>query len=361
VDGLTRTFAFSPIGDPTSGLHAGVGIDGDIALVAADQQLRRNLFALAAVAVLALCAAWFGGDVFILRRARALVATTERLRAGDFSARTGQVRDGSELGQLASSFDEMAETLEHREAERDAAQAELARRNEELESFTYSVSHDLKEPLRTVKTYSQFLLQDYRDAVDADGKEFLEGIGSASVRMARLIDELLLLSRLSKEAPAVRVETNELLEDIVRSLGGAIEAKQATVTMEPGLPAVYAHSERVAQVLTNLISNALKFNDGQTPTVEIGKAAESGGMVTFYVRDNGVGIDAEFHEQIFGLFKRLNRREDYDGTGAGLAIAKRAVEVSGGQIWLESTPGAGSTFFFTLPLWQGAANTLVAA
>ena len=265
VDGVKRMYAFSPVTSSGTGLYLGVGIPRDVAFLAANQQLRRNLLALGAVAVLALCAAWFGGDAFLLRRTHALVATTQRLRAGDFSARTGQPHDGSELGLLASSFDEMAETLERRESERDAAQAELAERNEELESFTYSVSHDLKEPLRTVKTYSQFLLQDYRDVVDDEGKEFLDGIGAASVRMARLIDELLVLSKLSKEAPAARVDIGELLQGIVQSLAGAIDAKKAKVTVEPGLPAVYAHSPRVHQILTNLISNALKFNESDTP------------------------------------------------------------------------------------------------
>jgi signal transduction histidine kinase len=355
LDGVQQLYAFTRIGAGESAGYLNVSFPKRLVYAEANQNLRSNLGLLAVVTLLALLAAWLFGDLFLIRRTRALVAATEKLRAGDLTGRTGQSHDASELGQLARSFDAMADAVQARETERDRAQKELAGRNEELEAFTYSVSHDLKEPLRTLRTYSQFLIQDYDAVVDDEGKEMLQGIGDASVRMARLVDEVLALSRLSREAPAARVDLNPLLQEIVHSLGGAIEAKGAVVNVEP-LPDVFAPSARVEQIFANLLSNALKFNESSPPEVTIGTESTSDGMVTFFVRDNGVGIEPEYHEVIFGLFKRLHHREDFEGTGAGLAIVKRAIEASGGKIWVESALGAGTTFRFTLPAWQPAAS-----
>ena len=352
-DGINRLYAFTPIGDGT-GLYASASIPKSAAFASANSALRRNLLLLLLVAAMAGVAAWFGGDFFFLKRTRALVAATERLGAGDRSARSG-LHDSSELGKLAMSFDTMADALELNARERDEALTELGRRNQELEAFTYSVSHDLKEPLRTLKTFSQFMLQDYGDVVEDEGKEYLQGIGDASVRMARQIDELLAMSRLSRDAAPERVDLDELIEGIIVAHRGAIEAKAARVTVQPGLPDVWAHAPRVEQIFSNLISNALKFNNGDHPQVEIGAVDSRDGMATYYVKDNGVGIEPEFHEVIFKLFQRLNRREEFEGTGAGLAIARRAAEVSGGSIRLESTPGEGTTFYVTLPVSESVA------
>ncbi len=347
-DGVARLYAYTPIGTDT-GLYASAAIPKSAVYATANSALRRNLTLLLLAAALAGVAAWFGGDFFFLKRTRALVAATERLGAGDRAARSG-LHDSSELGKLATSFDTMADALELNARERDEALAELGRRNEELEAFTYSVSHDLKEPLRTLKTFSQFMLQDYGDIVEDDGKEYLQGIGDASVRMARQIDELMAMSRLSRDATPTRVDLDGLIEGIIVAHRGAIEAKGAKVTVRPGLPHVWAHASRVEQIFSNLISNAIKFNNGDEPRVEIGALDEHDGMATIYVKDNGVGIEPEFHVVIFKLFHRLNRREEFEGTGAGLAIARRAAEVSGGSIRLESTPGEGTTFYVTLPL-----------
>jgi signal transduction histidine kinase len=357
-DGVNRLYAFTPIGAGT-GLYASASIPKSAAFASANSALLRNLVLLLVVAALAMVAAWFGGDFFFLKRTRALVAATEKLGAGDRTARTG-LHDSSELGKLAASFDSMAATLERNAKERDEALEELGRRNQELEAFTYSVSHDLKEPLRTLKTFSQFMLQDYGDVVEDEGKEYLEGIGDASVRMARQIDELLAMSRLSRDAPATRVDLQELLGGIIAAHRGAIEAKGAKVTVQPGLPDVLAHAPRVEQIFSNLLSNALKFNDKDHPVVEIGALETRDGMATLYVRDNGVGIDPEFHEVIFNLFHRLNRREAFEGTGAGLAIAKRAAEVSDGSIRLESVLGEGTTFYVSLPVWEPVARSQAA-
>lgn len=137
-------------------------------------------------------------------------------------------------------------------------------------------------------------------------------------------------------------------------MGPTIDGRAATVEVEEGLPDVLAEPPRVEQLFVNLVGNALKFNESEQPLVKVGVRSVEGGMAVFYVRDNGIGIDPEYHERIFGMYQRLHRREDYEGTGAGLAIVKRVVETLGGRIRVESEAGSGATFLFTLPLWTEA-------
>jgi PAS domain S-box-containing protein len=245
----------------------------------------------------------------------------------------------------------LEQQVDERTAAAEARAEELTRKNAELEAFTYSISHDLKEPLRGIEAFSQFVIEDYSERLDDQGRDYLQKIAHASARMKRLIEDLLTLSRIGRtESPRQRVDVSRALRDIVAGTKTAIEARGATVDIAPDLPAVIGDSTRVEQIFGNLISNGLKFNRSDQPLVEVGWTAHAPGVAAFCVSDNGIGIDPQYHERIFGVFQRLHRREEFEGTGAGLSIARRAVEVLGGQMWVESEPGAGSTFWFTLPL-----------
>jgi len=232
---------------------------------------------------------------------------------------------------------------------------ELEAKNQELDAFTYSVSHDLKEPLRAIEAFSQFMLEDCADRLDEQGREYLLKMANAAVRMKRLIDDLLTLSRASRQPnrPS-RVRVGRLVREVIEEMAPTIDAKGATVEVQKELPDILAGPIRVKQIFADLLGNALKFNESKRPSVKIGVRAMEGGMATFYVEDNGMGIDPQYHERIFGIFQRLHRREEYEGTGAGLAIVKRVVEIFGGRTWVESELGAGATFLFTLPLWTQA-------
>jgi len=231
----------------------------------------------------------------------------------------------------------------------------LERQVAELDAFTHSVAHDLKEPLRAIAAFSQFVLEDYADRLDEQGREYLLKVAGAAVRMKTLIDDLLTLSRASRQpAPPSRVDVGRLVREVTEEMGPTIDANGATVEVQKRLPDVLAESSQVKQIFADLLGNALKFNDGKRPSVKIGVRATEGGMATFCVQDNGIGIDPQYHERIFGIFQRLHRREEYEGTGTGLAIVKRLVEIFGGRTWVESELGAGATFLFTLPLWTEA-------
>ncbi len=246
---------------------------------------------------------------------------------------------------------------EHKRAEQVLREAsnELRRSNLDLETFTYSVSHDLKEPLRTLEGFSQFLLEDYGDKLDDEGKSYLTKLAQASSRMKHLIDDLLTLSLVGRQTDApVLIDVDHVVADVVEGLRVMIGERAATVDVAQHLPAAVADPRRLEQIFGNLVANAIKFNHGIAPRVEIGAFVNDAGITTFFVRDNGIGIESAYQEKIFGLFQRLHRREDYEGTGAGLAIVRRAVEALGGTVWVESTVGEGSTFMFTLPVcrWE---------
>jgi PAS domain S-box-containing protein len=262
-------------------------------------------------------------------------------------------QDVTERIRLASAVHAKAEELEQ-------ANAQLRRTNQELEEFTYVVSHDLKEPLRTLQAFSNFLAEDHGDRLGPEGTEQINYLIEASRRLGLLIDDLLILSRAGKVINDPRAfDLVSAIRTVQGDLADLIQRKEAVVRIEGTLPAVAGDPERVMQLLANLIGNGLKYNQSPHPEVVIGQAmgmSDMPGQVTLFVRDNGIGIEARFHEQVFRIFRRLHHREEYEGTGAGLAICKKIVEAHGGRIWVESEPGRGATFFFTLPAQHPAAE-----
>ena len=262
-------------------------------------------------------------------------------------------RDVSEEHRRARALVELNATLEQQVRDRTAAleqrAAELARINGELEAFTYSVSHDLKEPLRSVQAYSQFILEDCESMLDERGKEYLQKLDAATRRMKHLIEDLLALSRVGRGAEVAPTDVNAVLASVTESLRGRIEARDADVSIEEGLPAVLADAVRLDQIFANLVSNAIKFKKDGRPVVRVGLRQLDDAQATFFVQDNGIGIAPEFAGKIFAIFQRLHARDEFEGTGAGLAIAKRAAETLGGSIMVESDGASGSTFLVTLP------------
>jgi chemotaxis family two-component system sensor kinase Cph1 len=239
--------------------------------------------------------------------------------------------------------------------------AELERSNDELDSFAYVASHDLKEPLRGIHNYSLFLLEDYGEQLDADGVQKLQTLVRLSQRMEGLIEGLLQLSRLGRqELLLTEVDTNELVAEVLDLLQPRLEQTNTSIVVEGPLPTLLADRVRLEEVFNNLFTNAIKYSDQATKTVVVGLApagtatlgqlANTSDYHVFYVQDFGIGIDPKHHDNIFKLFKRLHAQEKYGGgTGAGLAIAKKMVEKHGGRLWVESSLGHGATFYFALP------------
>ena len=231
-----------------------------------------------------------------------------------------------------------------------ATKDELRRSNAELEQFAYIASHDLQEPLRTVTNFSQLLTRRYGQQLDSDGQEFLNYVAEGGRRAQALIGDLLSVARLSAEGrPFEPVPLARLLDQVEGGLRALMADSGATLTRDAVLPVVHADASQIAQLLQNLLSNAIKFRGEAAPRVHVGASLQPDGRWRISVADNGIGIDAKFHERVFELFKRLHPRSDYHGTGIGLAICKKVVERHGGRIGVESVPGRGATFWFTLP------------
>jgi len=228
------------------------------------------------------------------------------------------------------------------------ALALLKQSNTELESYTYVVSHDLKAPLRTIRSFGSFILEDYGDKLDETGQDYLNRMIRAASHMDQMIEDLLVLSRVGRKFTEIKkVDLNKLLVEILSDLEATIKETKTKVVVAK-LPVLYAQKVWMRQLFMNLISNALKFNESKSPKIEV-LYEEKDGFHQFKVRDNGIGIEERYLERIFKLFERAPTEKKYDGTGAGLSICKKIVEHYGGKIWVESTPGKGSTFRFTLP------------
>jgi PAS domain S-box-containing protein len=225
---------------------------------------------------------------------------------------------------------------------------ELNRSNVELGQFAYIASHDLQEPLRMVASYTQLLARRYRGKLDSDADEFIAFAVDGAARMQRLIQDLLAYSRVgTKGQELIDTSSEEALGQALINLRGSIEASGALVTHDP-LPAVLADEMQLIQLFQNLVGNAIKYQSSGVPLVHVSAAKNGGAKWTFKIKDNGLGIDPQYFERIFGMFQRLHKREEFAGTGIGLAICKKIVERHGGNISVESEPGHGSTFSFAL-------------
>ncbi len=225
----------------------------------------------------------------------------------------------------------------------------LQKSNKELDEFTYIVSHDLKEPLRGISAFSQFLMEDYAEKLDEKGRHYVQVINKSSARMKTLIESLLEISRLRRKSnPYKEVNVNELLKEIVDSLEYTIREKNAKIDIQEGLPNINCDHIRYKQVFYNLLTNALKYCDKERLEVKIG-CKDSPEEYVFFVKDNGIGIREEDFDKVFMIFQRLHNADKYEGSGAGLTIVKTIVEAHKGTMWLESEVGKGSTFYFTFP------------
>jgi len=225
---------------------------------------------------------------------------------------------------------------------------ELNRSNEELEQFANLASHDLQEPLRMVASYTALLARRYKGKLDSDADEFIAFAMDGANRMQRLIDDLLAFSRVgSKGEQLANISSEAALEEALLNLRGLIDESGALVTYDP-LPTVLADETQLIQLFQNLIGNAIKYQPPGIPEIHVTAAPHGASKWLFSVRDNGIGIEPQYFERIFGMFQRLHKREEFAGTGIGLAICKKIVERHGGHISLESQPGQGSTFSFAL-------------
>jgi signal transduction histidine kinase/DNA-binding response OmpR family regulator len=257
-----------------------------------------------------------------------------------------QLAIGIQQARLHRQVQRHAADLEQRVAERTA---ELREINAELESFSSSISHDLRAPLRSIQGFAQMLLEEYGDRLGAVGRDYTQRIAAAARRMNTLTEDILTYSRLSRAAvELIPVSLEEVVEEVLTQLEADIRGKEADVTVEKPLPQVMGHYATLVQVVANLLTNGIKFvAPGVRPRVQLW-TEERDDRVCLRLRDNGIGIDPEYQERIFHVFERLHGIETYDGTGIGLAIVRKSIERLGGRVGVESTPGQGSTFWVEL-------------
>jgi signal transduction histidine kinase len=297
----------------------------------------------------------------IIRPILRLKEAALRVSEGDLKA-TAPIMTEDEIGLLAATFNQMTERLsrlyedlQEEIVQRERTEEELVAKNSELERFTYTVSHDLKSPLITITGFLSFLEADALAGNHDRVRKDADRIRSAAESMARLLDELLELSRVGRlisepqEVPLV-----ELAEQVRALLTGALEKRGVEFVISSELPTVSGDRTRLLQVFQNLVDNAIKFmGEQEAPRIEIGVRQDDGSEVIVCVQDNGLGIEASFHDKVFDLFERLEGRSGI-GSGVGLALVKRIVEVHGGRVWVESQgKGRGATFCMTLPLVEG--------
>lgn len=257
-----------------------------------------------------------------------------------------------EVDLVARELTALMERVEETRRWLDRAQKEIKATQKEMDEYTFVISHDLKEPLRGMEAFSKFLADGYRDKLDEEGRRHIDIIRKSALRMQRLINDLLHFSRLSQHRqPMHPVGMNTMLMHVRVRLQHALDAKGVDLRVDK-LPTIVCDETAMTEVFHNLITNAVKYNDKPRPVIEVGCVERTNieskqDEYEFFVRDNGMGIKKEYFDKIFQIFQRLQR--DEEGTGIGLTIVRRVVEWHGGRIWLESTEGQGTTFYFTIP------------
>ncbi len=359
-DQVKRLYAVSVIQDARGPvLFAAVGIPSQISFATANKQVGESLLLMLLVAVFVLWLGWWFSQKRLLRPVQAMSDAAQRLTSGDLTARTGIRDDRNELHILAGKFDEMAATLQKRQEEIIRQNVELEARvhertkeletlNTELEAFSYSVSHDLRAPLRHMDGFAQLLLSEPKHQEDPQTSRYLDRIIKAAKQMGMLIDELLSFSRMTRQSMMLaEVNSSELVSSLSKELSAKEEERNITWQVEP-LPPVKADAAMLRQVWINLISNALKYTRGKVPTVIHISARQEGLETIFCVADNGAGFDMAYADKLFGVFQRLHRDDEFEGTGIGLANVRRIVQRHGGRTWGEGEVGKGAKFFFSL-------------
>jgi PAS domain S-box-containing protein len=267
-----------------------------------------------------------------------------------FGTKTRAKFTDDEIALMKTVADQVSVAMERKamEEERERLLEDLKKSNKELEQFAYIASHDLQEPLRMVSSYVQLISRRYKDRLDKDADEFIGYVVNGTSHMQTLLDDLLAYSRVGASGkPFALTDLNSVLDMTTVNLKKLIDDSHAEIK-HGSLPAVYADSVQMVQVFQNLIGNAIKFRSNAPPHVKITVNLEDNEWV-FCFSDNGIGIDPKYFDRIFNIFKRIHSRDKFDGTGIGLAICKKIVERHGGRLWVESEPGKGSTFYFTLP------------
>jgi PAS domain S-box-containing protein len=225
---------------------------------------------------------------------------------------------------------------------------QLRKSNESLEEFAYVASHDMQEPLRVVASYCQLLKEKHYECLDDDGRKYIDYSIDSAMRMRTLIKELLDYSRVGrKDKPFEYVDIREIIREVIADYQMAIDDSNARIVIEDDMPVLLAIRFRVKQLISNIVSNALKFKSDKLPEIQIGVCEEEDAWL-FYMKDNGIGIESQYFERIFGIFKRLYSRDEYPGTGIGLALCKRIVEAHGGKIWVDSDGKTGTCVYFTI-------------
>jgi len=281
-----------------------------------------------------------------LRRARELLGTQLNQKQSELGHTMEDLHDQIEArNQAEEEMRRLNQELEERVAQRTK---ELREMNQELESFNYSVSHDLRAPLRHLDGFSRILVDEFAPELSTEAKRYLHRIRLAASQMSELVDDLLRLARFGRQAVKREcLSLNPLIEETITACLQE-EAPREIVWNIGTLPKVEADPGLVRQVFANLIANALKFTRKKSAAViEIGARAD-GGEVTIFVKDNGAGFDPRYSDKLFGVFQRLHRQDEFEGTGIGLAIVARVIHKHGGRVWAESTPEQGATFYFTL-------------
>ncbi len=312
----------------------------------------------------------------------ALTKTAHAAQRSEWSVRS-DVQRNDEIGLLARTFNRMLEAIQAEIAERRKAEQglrtlaatlehqvdlrtrDLKRSNDELERFAYVASHDLQEPLRMVSSFTQLLGQRYQGKLDDKADMYIRYASEGALRMKAMLDDLLQVSRVGTRGRALEtVSMQTVVEQALQNLAMSVRESGGTVEFGP-LPSIMGDGTQLVQLLQNLIGNALKFHGPDAPRVQVtasefgGPAQEDGpgkGWWHFEVQDNGIGIAPEYHERIFQIFQRLHSREEYDGSGIGLALCHKIIDRHGGTIWIASAEGKGTTFHFTLPAVRGRAR-----
>jgi signal transduction histidine kinase len=283
------------------------------------------------------------------QRLNKILETLLRYIVLDFSEKISISDKGDELDAIVAGLNTLSEELESHIDKLETSSGQLEAVNKELESFSYSVSHDLRSPLRAIDGYARIMEEDYKDALDAEGKRLLGVIQYNAKRMGMLIDDLLAFSRLGKkELQRSEINMKELIEgavgEIERSTSNRAEIRYGT--LHP-LKADYA---LINQVIVNLVSNAIKYSSkNEQPVVKISSELKDGNVI-YSISDNGVGFNMDYAHKLFGVFQRLHTMEEFEGTGVGLAIVQRVVTKHGGKVWADAVVGKGATFYFSIPV-----------